>query len=382
MDTPRLGFQIRRDDVDLVFVGAALTLIFVGTLAVFGSGAFQADAPGMHHFLVRHLERLALGLTAAVALSLFDHVRLRRAWLVYGAMAGGLVLTAIPGVFSRVGIDRWLEVPGLGQFQPIELAKLALVLFLAYRLSRPLHDRPLSGRSLAVTLGAGPVALMILLALQPNFGNVMVAAVVTGMLLGLAGLDRRWLVATLPLGALAAVAGYVLVSKLQTRIDQWWLGWRGIGLGDEPPFSYQVHQSLLGIGAGGWRGLGAGGSHNKYSFLPESHTDFAFSFVGEAHGLIGTLLVVAALVTLVWRALIIARRATTPFGRLLAAGFGVMLFVYGSANIAMVTGVIPVVGVPLPFVSYGGSALVTNLAALGIIVNVDRQSRGRRRRGP
>lgn len=374
------SFRFGRDDVDLAFLGAALTLILVGTLAVFGSGAFQADAPGMHHFLVRHLERLALGLIAAFALALFDHVRLRRAWLVHAAMAGGLVLTAIPGVLSRAGIDRWLELPGLGQFQPIELAKLALVLFLAYRLSRPMHDHPLSGRSLAITLGAGPVALMILLALQPNFGNVMVTAVVTVVLLGLAGLDWRWLAGTLPLGAAAAVAGYTLVSKLHTRIDQWWLGWQGIGLADEPPFSYQVHQSLLGIGAGGWRGLGAGGSHNKYAFLPENHTDFAFSFVGEALGLLGTLLVVAALVALVWRALIIARRATTPFGRLLAAGLGVMLFVYGAANIAMVTGVIPVVGVPLPFVSYGGSALVTNLAALGLIVNVDRQSRGRRRR--
>jgi len=380
VEMPRLGFSFRRDDVDLVFLGAALALILVGTLAVFGSGAFQAEAPGMHHFLVRHLERLALGLLAAVALALFDHVRLCRAWLVYAAMAGGLILTAIPGVLGRAGIDRWLELPGLGQFQPIEIAKLALVLFLAYRLSRPMLDHPRSGRSLAITLGAGPLALMVLLAIQPNFGNVMVVAVVTVMLLALAGLDWRWLAGVLPLGALAAASGYALVSKLHTRIDQWWLGWQGIGLGDEPPFSYQVHQSLLGMGAGGWRGLGAGGSHNKYSFLPENHTDFAFSFVGEALGLVGTLLVVAALVTLAWRALIIARRAITPFGRLLAAGLGGMLFVYGATNIAMVTGVIPVVGVPLPFVSYGGSALVTNLAALGLIVNIDRQSRGRRRR--
>lgn len=380
MDAPRLGIRIGRDDVDVVFLGAAMTLILVGALAVFGSGSFQADAPGMHHFLVRHLERLALGLVVAVALAMFDHVRLRRAWLVYTAMAGGLVLTAIPGVLGRAGIDRWLELPGVGQFQPIELAKLALVLYLAYRLSQPVHDRPLSGRSLAITLGAGPVALMVLLALQPNFGNVMVVALVTVLLLALAGLGGRWLAGVLPLGALAAASGYALVSKLHTRVDQWWLGWHGIGLGEEPPFSYQVHQSLLGMGAGGWRGLGAGGSHNKYSFLPENHTDFAFSYVGEALGLIGTLLVVAALVTLAWRTLVIARRSTTSFGRLLAAGLGGMLFVYGAANIAMVTGLIPVVGVPLPFVSYGGSALVTNLAALGLIVNVDRQSRGRRRR--
>ncbi len=380
MALPRPGFKLRSDDVDVVFVGAVLILVLLGTLSVFGAGGFQPDVPGMHHYLVRHLERLAVGLVVALGLALFDHVRLRRAWLVYGALAGGLVLTAIPGVMKQAGIDRWVEVPGIGQFQPIELTKLALVLYLAYRLSRSALDRPLAGRSLAITLLAGPVAIMALLALQPNFGNIMVTALMTYLLLLLAGLDWRWLAGAVPVGALTAVVGYLTVSKLHARIDQWWAGWQGHGVGGEPPFSYQVHQSLLGIGAGGWRGLGAGGSHNKYSFLPENHTDFAFSFIGEVMGLLGTLVVVAALVLLAWRAMVISRRATTPFGRLLAAGLGGMLFIYGAANIAMVTGLIPVVGVPLPFVSYGGSALVTNLAAVGLILNVDRQSRGRRRR--
>jgi len=221
--------------------------------------------------------------------------------------------------------------------------------------------------------------LLVLLILQPNFGNVVVMSLVTVVMLLLAGMAWRWLALVLPAGLAAATGGYFLVAKLHARVDQWLGGWQGVSVNGEPPFGYQVHQSLMGMGAGGWHGLGPGGSHNKFAFLPENHTDFAVSFLGEELGLVGTLIVVVALVLMAWRTMIIARRATNPFGRLLAAGLGAMIFIYGAANIAMVTGVIPVMGVPLPFISYGGSALVTNLAAVGLILNVDRQSRLRRR---
>lgn len=370
----------RGDDLDLGFVGAVLVLVLLGTIAVFGAGSFQAGAGNMHFYLLRHLERLAVGVLLAAGLAMFDHVRLRRAWIVYGALAGSMALMSLPVAMKGVGIDRWVEIPGLGQFQPIEIAKLALVLFLAYRLSASHFDRPLSGRNLAITLALGPALLIILLVLQPNFGNVVVMSLVTLLILFVAGLDARLVLACGPIGLGALAVGYHVVGKLNFRIGQWWAGWNGVGPAGEPPFGYQVHQSLLGMGAGGWRGLGPGNSHNKFAFLPENHTDFAFSFLGEELGLIGTLLVVSALVVMLWRGMVIARRATTPFGRLLVAGLVGMLFIYGAANIAMVSAVIPVMGIPLPFVSYGGSALVTNLAAVGLVLNVDRQRRGRRRR--
>lgn len=376
----RRAFRPGADSLDLWFVGAVLTLMALGTMAVFGAGSFHPSAPGMHYYLLRHLERMALGVLICVGLALFDHVRLRRGWLVYVALVVGLLFTAQPVVMRDVTIDRWVAIPGLGQFQPIEVAKLALVMFLAYRLSRSPLDTPLSGRPLAITVLAGPVALIILLILQPNFGNVVVLSLVSVLMFAVAGMSWRWLAGLIPLGLAASLLGYLLVTKLHTRIDRWLGGWRGVSLDSEPPFGYQVNQSLMGMGAGGWRGLGPGASHNKFAFLPEAHTDFAVSHLGEELGLIGSLLVVTALVVLVWRAMIIARRATNGFGRLLAAGLGGMIFIYGAANIAMVTGVIPVMGVPLPFISYGGSALVTNLAAVGLIINVDRQSRGRRRR--
>ena len=377
--SPRLR-PWRTNDFDGWFVGAVALLCLLGTVAVFGAGSFRPEAHGQYHYLVLHLQRLAIGVLAALVLASMDHVRLRQPWFVWGALVLGLALTALPVVMRGLGIDRWIEIRGLGQFQPIELAKLALVVFLAYRLSAPRLDRPLGVKQLAATLLAGPLALMVILALQPNFGNVVVMGLVTILMLLLAGLAWRWFAVIVPVGAAAAIVGYFAFTKLELRIDQWWAGWRGQGIAAEPPFGYQVHQSLLGMGAGGWHGLGPGNSHNKFAFLPENHTDFAVSFLGEELGLVGTTIVVAALLVLVWRTLIIAERAPTRFGRLLALGLGVMIFVYGAANLAMVTGVIPVMGVPLPFVSYGGSALVTNLAAVGLILSVDRQGRGRRRR--
>ncbi len=374
---PRIR-RFRPDEHDGGFVGAVLVLCLLGTIAVYGAGSFRSENLGQYHYLTHHLQRLALGLVAAAVLAMVDHVRLRRNWVVWSALGACLGLTAIPLVMKGAGIDRWIEIRGMGQFQPLELAKLAVVLFLAYRLAEPDLDRPLSWRQLGITLAAGPVALMVLLYLQPNFGNIVVMTVVTLLMLMLAGVRWRWLLATLPVGGAAAVVGYLEIGKLHHRVEQWRLGWMGQGFDGEPPFGYQVHQSLLGMGAGGWSGLGPGNSHNKFAFLPENHTDFAFSFLGEELGLVGTLVVVAALLVMVWRALVIAQRAPTRFGQLLAAGLGCMIFVYGIANIAMVSGVIPVMGVPLPFVSYGGSALVTNLAAVGLILNVDRQGRGRR----
>jgi cell division protein FtsW len=256
--------------------------------------------------------------------------------------------------------------------QPLEVAKIAVVLYLSSRLGARSMQRPLAIRNLATTLACGPGLLMLILVLQPNFGNVIVVALTTLLLLTLAGLAWRWIGLVAPAAATAGLAGYLFVSKLQTRIDSWRLGWQGQG---EPPFGYQVHQSLVGLGAGGWHGLGPGKGHNKFAFLPEQHTDFAFSYLGEELGLIGTGLVVLALLVFAWRGLSVAERAQDTFGRLTAAGLTCMIAIYGFANIGMVTGVIPVMGVPLPFVSYGGSALVSNLAAVGIILSIDRRGR-------
>lgn len=379
MRMPSVLHQFRRESYDNLFIGSVVTLCLLGTIAVYGAGSFTSEALGQYHYLRLHTQRMLLGLVFVFALMLLDLGRLQRERFAWIAMVLGLALTSVPLFLGKPGIVRWVAIPVIGQFQPLELAKLALVFFLARRLAASCLDEPLSARQLGLTLLAGPLFLIVLLALQPNFGNVVVMALVTLLMVVVAGLRWRWLLLSAPFGLGMLACGYKVVDKLTTRIDQWRLGWLGLGLGDEPPFGYQVHQSLLGMGAGGWHGLLPGNSHNKFAFLPENHTDFAFSFLGEELGLIGTLIVVSALLVMLWRTMIIAERAPNKFGRLLASGLGGMLFVYGAVNIAMVCGVIPVLGVPLPFVSYGGSALVTNLMAVGLILNIDRQ--GRRQRG-
>ncbi len=380
MRVPSALQRLRYENLDSWFIGAVVTLCLLGTVAVYGAGSFTSDALGQYHYLRQHLQRLLLGALLALAMLQLDAGRLQRGWLAWTALLLALSLTALPLLLGKGGIVRWIAIPGLGQFQPLELAKLALVYFLAYRFAAPSLDEPLAPRQLAQTLAAGPLALVVLLALQPNFGNVVVMSLVTLLMLLVAGLRWRWLLLSVPAGASALALGYLHISKLHVRVEQWRGGWLGRGFGEEPPFGYQVHQSLLGMGAGGWHGLLPGNSHNKFAFLPENHTDFAFSFLGEELGLLGTLVVVSALLVMMWRTLVIAERAPTRFGRLLVAGLGGMLFIYGAVNIAMVTGVIPVLGVPLPFISYGGSALVTNLLAVGLILSIDRQGRRHRSR--
>jgi cell division protein FtsW len=265
-------------------------------------------------------------------------------------------------------INRWIVVYGIS-FQPVEGAKLALIFFLAERVSGQPVERLGSWKQLGLLLALGPLPLIVLLGLQPNFGNILVVVGVTLVILLVAGISLKKLglmVGSLAVGAAALVPW---ISKLSTRFGDWLDGLR---YGD---YGHQVHQSLIGLGAGGWKGLGIGQSHNKFSFLPESHTDFIFSVLGEEWGLAGTLFVLAAVVVIAWRGFLIAARSPEPFGRAVAAGLTAGLAIYGVANIGMVTGIFPVIGLPLPFVSFGGTAMIGALGSVGILLNIDRSSR-------
>jgi cell division protein FtsW len=254
-------------------------------------------------------------------------------------------------------------------FQPVEMAKLAMIFFLAERLTHLRSGSRLTLKQLGLALALGPLPLLLLLILQPNFGNAMVVMGVTMVLLYVAGVPERWLVRVLLAVPVAAYLCFLLIPKIHRRVDKLVTGFHD---GD---FGYQVNQALIGLGANGWKGAGVGQSHNKFFFLPESHTDFIFSVLGEEWGLFGTLLVVAMLILFAWRGFGIASRAADPFGRVVASGLTTGIAIYGVANIAMVTGLFPVVGVPLPFVSFGGTAMIAALASVGILLNIERGSR-------
>jgi len=353
-------------------------LMFLGIFVVYGAGSFNRQALGsplgQHFIVVKHLMVIGLGGMMLLALSHVDYHLWRHTWVSRAALGisyGMVALTLVMGRHDDEGnrlITRWLNIGGFS-LQPVELAKIALVMFMAERLASTRGNARLSGRPLLTALAAGPLLLVLLLLLQPNYGNVMVVAGVTVLMLFVTGTADRWL-RWLVLGApVVAILGYLFISKIHKRVNELFTGLQG------GSFGHQVDQSLIGLGAGGARGLGVGQSHNKYAFLPEAHTDFIYSVLGEEMGLAGSLGVIVLMMVFVWRGLVIAQRAPDAFGRALAAGLTGGLAMYGLINLAMVTGLFPVVGVPLPFVSFGGTAMLAALAAIGLLLSIDRSSR-------
>lgn len=357
---------------DRFLLAAVVLLLFLGSIVVYGTGTYHSPGAGGilgQHFLIgKHLFMIGIGLAFMLLLANTSYHFLRRRWLNWSAMGVGLGLMLMT-ILQADGdeINRWVTIAGFS-FQPVELAKLAIIMFLAERWARAVHLGRLGWREVGSALGIGALPLFLLLYLQPNYGNMLTMGLVILAMLLVAGFAWRSMALAVGVPLLAAVMAFALSSKLQHRFAAW-----REGLGGES-FGYQVDQAIMGLGAGGPLGLGPGNSHNKFNFLPEAHTDFIYSVLGEELGLLGTLAIIAALLVLVWRGYAIAARAAQPFGRMVATGLTTALAVYGVVNLAMVTGLFPVVGVPLPFVSFGGTAMVAALASVGILLNIDHTS--------
>lgn len=277
-----------------------------------------------------------------------------------------LVAVLIPGVGVEVkGATRWLQV-GPIRFQPAEAAKVAIVLLLARTLSRH-PDRLHSFRDgLLPQLGLVGFVVVLILA-ERDLGNAVVITWVTLVMLFLAGARLRHLggivLACLPLVALAIAVEPYRVRRIFTFLHPW---------RDPTDTGWQITQSLMAIGSGGLTGTGIGDGVQKRYFLPEPHTDFIFSVVGEEAGLIGTLLLLCLFLILAWRGVRIARRAPTPFAQLLAAGATTLITLQALLNMMVCTSMVPNKGLPLPFFSAGGSALVVDLACAGLLLAVSR----------
>jgi cell division protein FtsW len=367
------------EDCDGWLVASVLILCLLGTVMVFGAASYRSEALdqawGHYYYLVKHLARLALGLVALVALVHLDHRFFRRKYLNWFLLGAGMALTLVPVVIiglTRGDCSRWFSLFGWFPVQPVELVKIALVLFLAERLADTRQTIPTSWQSLGWVL-LPPGFLVFILILQPNFGNALVICLLTLVVLFAAGLPLRKMGLLVAPMVGAGLVGVMTVSKIATRVNDWLAGLRGEGA------SYQLEQSLIGHGAGGLCGLGFGASHQRFWFLPESHTDFIFSVLGEELGLLGTVSTVVLFTIFAVRGLRVARGAADEFSRLVAIGLTSLIFLYAISNMAMTTGLLPVMGLPLPFVSYGGSALVSNLAAVGILISIDRQGRAYRK---
>jgi len=358
---------------DTLLLGSMSLLVFLGIIVVYGAGSYNnpggGSVLGQHFLIAKHLFMIAVGFVSMMVLANINFKLLRKKKLNWSALVLGLILVAMTLKQGENGvINRWVNIGGF-RFQPVELTKLAVIFFMAERWAPHAEAGRLNWKTVWPGVVFGPLPLFYFLYEQPNFGNILTmgAVIVVGLLV--AGFAWKNLAIILSTGAAAAVLAFLTSSKLETRLGQWWKGASGGSYG------YQVEQSLMGMGAGGVTGLGPGNGHNKFAFLPEAHTDFIYSVTGEELGLFGSLTVILLLMIFIWRGYSIAGRASDAFGRIIAASLTTSLAVYGIVNIAMVTGVFPVVGVPLPFVSFGGTAMVAALASVGILLNIDHTSR-------
>ena len=357
----------RRLDLSLLLPVMALSAL--GLVMVYSSSAVLA-ADRYHSqtfFLERQSVRLLLGLVLMLVLSRVDYRVLQRLapWLLgVGVLLLGVLLALHGGIR---GANRWIQFASL-TIQPTEFARCACVVYLAMLLDRK-GERITDFRDgvLPAALVLGVLAALILK--QPNLGST-IALLTTGLvLLHLAGARHRHLALIAGAGALVAILMVLANAYMRARIFGW-LGHWGSTEADVQGKGWQLRQSILALGSGGLLGTGPGKGIQKFFFLPDPHTDFIYAVVGEELGLLGTAAVLLAYLVVFLRGLRIAGRAPDRFGFLLAAGLTVNLAVYVGMNIAVVTGLIPTTGLPLPFLSYGGSALVVNLAVVGVLLNI------------
>ena len=369
----------RRFDLALLLPVAALAAL--GLVMIYSSSSVLA-AERFHSqtfFLERQAVRLLIGMALMLALSRVDyHVYARLApWL----LAAGVALLCVVLALGRDvrGANRWIQFASL-TVQPTEFARSACVIYLAKLLDRK-GERIGSFRDgvLPVLAVLGILAFLILR--QPNLGST-IALLLTGLaMLHLAGARFRHLAALGGAAALVAVFMVLTNDYMQARIAGW-VGHVGGASADAQGKGWQLRQSILALGSGGLLGTGAGQGIQKFYFLPDPHTDFIFAVIGEELGLVGASAVLAAYLVLFLRGLKVAGRAPDRFGFLLGAGLTVNLAVYVGLNIAVVTGLIPTTGLPLPFLSYGGSALIVNLGVVGVLLNIASQMETGIRVGP
>lgn len=370
--TRRVPRSYANAPLDIWLFTAVAALVAIGLVMVFSasSATAYADHGDIAYYVKRQCVWLIVGLAGAFFLYRIDYTRLRSLapWLLLGAVVG-LLLVFVPHVgFGVNGGRRWI---GVGSFsiQPSEFAKLALVIYLAAMLST---------RGERITsLGNGlfplcvPAAIMGVLVLkEPDMGTASLIFFIAFAMLFAAGARLMHLAAivcaTVPFAALTVLTSPYRRARVFAFVDPW---------RDPLNTGFHIVQSLLALGSGGIFGVGLGASRAKFFYLPEQYTDFIFSVLGEELGLIGTVVVVALFVVVAYRAIRIALASPDRFGFFLAIGCGATIAIQAFVNIGVVSSSWPVTGVPLPFISFGGSSLVVNLLAVALIANVGRHRR-------
>lgn len=345
---------------DKVLFTTILLLLGWGLVMVYSASAINVEPPGSTwHPFVRQALAAALGLAAMGVAMNIDYRKLAKPVVVYlgVVLTIGLLVAALRSPQLN-NTHRWIFIGGVS-VQPGEIAKLTAVVFLAYQIDRK-WDR-INGASLLVPSVMTTALLVVLILLQPDFGMAGLLLVTVGLMLFLAGLAWHYILLAL---IMVLPTLWILIDSVPYQKERL----LDFLSADQDP--YQVLQSLIAVGSGGIFGLGLGESVQKLNFLPLAESDFIYSILSEELGLIGSVAVLVLFTILLWRGIRAGLRAPETFGRFLAWGFSGMIVVQALINIGVVLSLLPTTGSPLPLMSYGGSSLVTTLAACGLILNV------------
>jgi cell division protein FtsW len=355
---------------DPVLFVATMLLVGLSIVMVYSASAvLEMERSGRPFwFLLKQGMWAALGTALLGIVMRIDYRNYREPPFLWSAL--GLVAVGLAAVLFSAPVNnarRWFSVGGLG-IQPSELAKLAAVLFIAALLERRMHRVNEIGYSL-MPIAIVVAALVGLILLEPDFGTSMSLALIAAVMVFAAGLDYTYITGALLL-SLPAVAILVMgASYRRRRLLSFLNPWE-----DPMGSGFQIIQSLIAVGTGGAWGKGLMNGVQKLFFLPEPHTDFIFSVIAEELGFVGATAVLACFCVIAWRGLRVALRAPDKFGAFLALGLTTMIVIQALVNISVVIGLMPTKGIPLPFVSAGGSSLLINLLGMGILLNVSQHA--------
>ena len=364
---------------DPILTVAVGLLLVIGTLLVYAATRDWYASIGLdpQYYLKRHVINIVIGILLAWGTTVIDY-RMLRAYtpVVWGLGVIGLTAVLIPGIGTEVnGAQAWIPLPGGFQIQPAELAKISIIVGMSMLLTEYRHenDEPTNRDVIqALLIAAIPVGLILL---QPDMGTVFIISISVVAMIGASGAPTRWVVGLILVALLGGFGATKLgvikeyqVKRLQSFVDP---------NADSQGAGYQLRQARITVGSGGFLGTGLfDGPQTNGRFVPAQQTDFIFTVAGEQLGFLGSGFILLLYLTIFMRAFAIARRSTDAFGRLVCVGVMSWFAFQTFENIGMTLGLMPMTGVPLPFLSYGGSSMFANLIGFGLLQNVYARQRG------
>ena len=360
----------KRISVDKTLFIATLLLVFVGLVMVFSASAVMAQERygSPYTFVVKQIFWALAGIAALTGIMNLDYRRYRNPAIIFSLLSVTTILLALVFFLDRAHhTHRWIRLGGFS-FQPSELAKPALILFLAYFLAGRLKLMD-DWRHTLIPAALPTVVFAAMIALEPDLGTAIACVAITCAMLFVAGMRLRYFGYAL---ASSLLPLYFMIFRVQWRYDRILAFINPYA--DPQGRGFHIIQSLIAVGTGGFDGVGLMEGKQKLFYLPEPHTDFIFAVTAEELGILGSLFVVSLFAVFLFRGLKTALAASDPHARLLATGVTAMVVVQALMNISVVLALMPTKGIPLPFVSYGGSSLFVTLGCVGVLLNITKQA--------